>query len=362
MSKPPNKVSYDASLPSNREGLPGGSLVEPHLPPKVQYPWDLTRVPNYDSALTVDVEEAERLDAHTFRQRYVLQNRPCLVKRAVTRWPAFQKWADPDYVLSKIGDVEVRASCSPRVEGFGLRPGTQDMIASKTTRDRLLAAEKVWQLLPRLRTPDNDVLFVELRPGDTPVRCLGEDLAVAGARFSFLPDPPRPRFIYSGWAVMFYKNSYSDWHFHPGTDAMMCQVLGTKDVLLLPPTQLSWDQIVPIHTEQWKVYDVDVAKAPAYLEVRPYHIVVEPGDGLFLPVNWWHTVQARPREYGITVPVTWDSPYRDLRQPATRHFLRFLWRYQKLLATSELLASAYGTVASQVRIRTIFAQRHSVRD
>jgi hypothetical protein len=310
-----------------------------------KYPWDLTRVPNYHSALSVDVEEAERLDARTFRRRYVLQNRPCLIKRAVARWPAFQKWVDPDYVLSKIGDVEIRASCSPRVEGFGLRPGPQDSIANKTTRDQLLAAEKIRQLLPRMRTPDDDVLFMELRPADTPVRCLGDDLEVEGTRFSFLPDPPRPRFIYSGWAVMFYKNSYSDWHFHPGTDAMMCQVLGTKDVLLLPPTQLSWDQIVPIHTEQWKVYDVDVAKAPAYREVRPYHIVVEPGDGLFLPVNWWHTVQARPREYGITVPVTWDSPYRDLRR--------------KPLAAAALLATAYGTVANQVRILTTYTQPHS---
>ncbi|MFP5265680.1 MAG: cupin-like domain-containing protein [Blastocatellia bacterium] len=326
---------------------------------KTQYPWDLTRVPNYDSAPTVDIEEAERLDARTFQRRYVLQNRPCLVKRAVAQWPAFHRWVDPEYVLSKIGDVEIRASCSPRVEGFGLRPGSQDSIAAKTTRDRLLAAEKVRQLLPRLRTPDDDVLFVELRPADPSVRCLGEDLAAAGARFSFLPDPPLPRFLYSGWAVMFYKNSYSDWHFHPGTEAMMCQVLGTKDVLLLPPTHQSWSQIVPIHAEQWKVYDVDVAKAPAYREVRPYHVVVEPGDGLFLPVNWWHAVQGRPREYGITVPVTWNSPYRDLRQPATRHFLRVLWRYRKLPAATELLASVYGTVASQFRKLASDRQLHS---
>lgn len=194
---------------------------------KDQYPWDLTRVPNYDSALTVDVEDVERLDARTFQRRYVLQNRPCLVNRAVTKWPAFQKWADPDYVLSKIGDVEVRASCSPKVEAFGLRSGPQDSIAIKTTRDRLLAAEKVRQLLPRLRTPDDGVLFIELRPTDASVRRLGEDLAVAGARFSFLPSPPRPRFMYSGWAVMFYKNSCSDWHFHPGTDELVACCSGS---------------------------------------------------------------------------------------------------------------------------------------
>jgi cupin-like protein len=314
-----------------------------------QYPWDLTRVPNYKSAPTVEVEETERLDARAFQRRYVLQNRPCLVKRAVARWPAFQKWADPEYVLAKIGDVEAGASCSPRIEGFGLRSGRQDLIAARRTRDCMLPGEKVRDLLPRMRTPDDNVLFVELRPADPLVRCLGEDLTVAGARFSFLAAPPRPRPMYSGWAVMLYKNSYSDWHFHPGTDAMMCQVLGTKDVLLLPPTQLSWDQIVPIHTEQWKVYDIEEASAPSFREVRPYHVVVEPGDGLFLPVNWWHAVQARPRQYGITIPVTWESSYHDLRQPATRHFLHVLWHQRKRVAMEVLLTAAYGTAANLVR-------------
>lgn len=44
-----------------------------------QYPLDLRRVPNYDSAPTVAVEEAGRLDARTFQRRYVLRNRPCLI-------------------------------------------------------------------------------------------------------------------------------------------------------------------------------------------------------------------------------------------------------------------------------------------
>jgi Cupin-like domain len=314
------------------------------------HPWDVRGVPHYRSALAVAVEDGERLDARTFQRRYVLQNRPCLIKRAVARWPAYRRWPDPEYLASKIGDVEARASCTPKIEGFGLRSRADDAQANQMTRDAMLASQRVREWLPRLRAPDGEVLFVELRPAEASVRSLDGDLALAGERFPFLPHPPRPRFLYSGWAMMLYKNSYSDWHFHPGADAVMCQVIGTKDVLLLPPTQRSWDQIVPVHRTQWKVYDVDVKKAPGYLDVHPYHVVVEPGDGLFLPLNWWHAVQARPREFGITVPVTWDSPYRDLRQPATRYFLRVLWRRRrKPLAAAELLASTYGTLATAVR-------------
>jgi quercetin dioxygenase-like cupin family protein len=314
-----------------------------------EYPWDVRHVPNYDSAPTVAMEDAERLDAPTFWRRYVLRNRPVLVKRAVVGWPAFSRWSDPDYVISKIGDVPVRASCRPRIEGFGLRSGAEDKRASQMTRDALLPAQPVRALLPRIQTPDREVLFIELRPADKGVSVLHEDLLIGGARFRFLPAPPRPRFDYSGWAVMFYKNSYSDWHYHPGADAMMCQVHGTKDVLLLPPTKQAWDAIVPIHRSEWKVYDVDVTKAPRYLQIRPYHVIVEPGDGLFLPLNWWHAVQARPTEFGVTVPVTWDSPYRDLRQPAARLFVKRQWRRRRRLGLAELAASSYGTLASGIR-------------
>jgi Cupin-like domain len=314
-----------------------------------RYPWDLTRVPNYDTAPCVMTVDVTRLDEETFRRQYVELNRPCLIKRAVTHWPAFSKWPAPEYLNRKIGDFEVQASVSPKVEAFGLRSRDLDIQARKMTLDEMLPAMKMRLVFEGLRTPDDEVLFAEVGPNSEAVRCLEEDLEAEGARFPFLPKLPHPRFMYKGWGVMFYKNSYSDWHFHPGTDAIMCQALGTKDVLLLPPTQAAWEQIVPIHVKQWNVYDVDLAKAPGYREVRPIRVTVEPGDGLFLPVNWWHAVQGRPREYGITVPITWNSSYRDLRQPATRHFVSVLWKHKKPLAAAALAAGLYSTIANRIR-------------
>ena len=74
-----------------------------------------------------------------------------VLSSAVVRWPAFRKWSDPNYLLSKIGDVEIWASCSPKIEAFGLRTESQDMVAIKTTRDHMLPPRPVRQLLPRLR-------------------------------------------------------------------------------------------------------------------------------------------------------------------------------------------------------------------
>lgn len=325
------------------------------------YPWDLTLVPNFDSSRTVQTEDVDNLEEERFHRQYVLRNRPCLIKCAVEQWPAFRRWRNSEYVISRIGSVKVRASISPKLEAFGLRSAESDAIAAKTTIDRMLPAETVRKLLPELQRNNDDVLFIELRPSDEALVCLGEDLLTNGRRFSFLRFPPSPRFsrqlrqrnhnslLRSGWAVMFYKNSYSDWHFHPGTEAIMCQLLGTKDVLLLPPNRDSWETIVPIHVQQSTVYKVDTAKFPKYSKILPYHVVVEPGDGLFIPINWWHAVQGRFCEYGITVPITWNGPYYDLRQPASQYFLRALWKTRKGLAATVLLESVWRTIGIKLR-------------
>jgi hypothetical protein len=316
---------------------------------KTQHPWELISVPNYSTAANVSTEQSGSLDERRFWDMYVRQNRPCLIKDAVAGWPAQKLWSDLDYLTSKIGDLEVRASCRPKVERFGLRSKEKDAIASEATLSRLLPSEKVRSILPRLKTPDDEVLFIELRPKHEMTDSLGQDLAIDGKRFPFLPYPPEPRFLYAVWAAMFYKNSYSDWHFHPGTEAIMCQVIGTKEVILLPPDQRSWNVIVPIHRDNWEVYDVDLNKFPAFGTITPLRATVEPGDGLFIPVNWWHAVQARPREYGVTVPLSWDSKFCDLRQPATRYFLQSLWQMRKPLAVKMFVEAARTTLVNGIR-------------
>src|SRR5205085_218338 len=97
--------------------------------------------------------------------------------QAIARWPAFERWRDGDYLASKIGDVEAAASCTPRIEGFGLRTAAEDAHANRMTRDAMLAPRKMREWLPRLRTPDGEVLFVELRPADAGARVLADDLA-----------------------------------------------------------------------------------------------------------------------------------------------------------------------------------------
>lgn len=315
------------------------------------YPWDLSHFPGYTTASLVSVEDASTLDPERFWKEYVLRNRPCLIRGAISSWPAMRNWLDLDYLITTLGNEEVYLSCEPKIESFGLRSQELDSMARTMTRQKMIGPRRFDEVFPEIHAGGDGVAFVEVTSDKETHRLLNTDLQAPQGRFSFLPNPPRPRFVYPIWSAMFYKNSYSDWHFHPGTEAVMCQVIGTKRVALLPPNSKEWRQMVPVHVEQWAVYSVDNGRFPDFSDLRPLRANVGPGDGLYIPVNWWHAVQACPQEFGVTVPTFFDSPYRDLRQPATRHYLRALWKHHKIPAAALFVQAALSTVSAAIHVQ-----------
>jgi hypothetical protein len=51
------------------------------------------------------LEERAALDPEDFSQAFLLQNRPVIMRRAVTHWPAVQKWS-PEYLADDGGRSE----------------------------------------------------------------------------------------------------------------------------------------------------------------------------------------------------------------------------------------------------------------
>jgi hypothetical protein len=314
-------------------------------------PWDLRAFPNFESARRVDQVDAEDLSEAAFHRDYVARNRPCLLKRVIAKWPALSLWSSSAYLAEKVGHRLCASRTRPRVEAFGLRPPAADERARRLDAAGMQSPVTFRELFRRLETPNADILIAEEDGGSAILSAISGDVGLAPQKpFAVLTNPPRPQLIYTPWAVMFYKNSYSDWHFHPGAEAIMSQVKGSKDVLLLPPNLESWRQVAPVHIGQMKVYDVDRETYPRFFEARPYHVVVEEGDGLFIPVHWWHAVQARSPRFGITVPYWWQSRYLDLRQPATRHFLSYLWKHLSRRLAAALAVQCVGATA-RIRVR-----------
>lgn len=287
-------------------------------------PWSLTRFPNYQRAKTVESIDAYDITEQEFRRSFVERNRPCVVKRAVTHWPAYKRWSELSYLRrhSTNADVVTRPGAVSEVSGW----------ASPEVRKRLQAhSEAMYRSMPFHQFlaqmeetgegSDSPLIADSCRFSEgAPIERMKDD--VGGV--PFLDVMPKSR-VYPPHRVFFYRNSYTDWHFHPTDETFMSQVVGAKEVLLLPPDQPSWDALRPVITEHGYLYDIDVKRFPDVGRLQPTLAVVEPGDALYIPVFWWHAVQSLTKDFGVTVAATFPTPLHingDLRFPVVRRLFR----------------------------------------
>lgn len=319
------------------------------------------KLPGYSDALEVEVVRAEDLTEQRFFRDYVDRCRPCRIRGAINHWPAMRLWKSPDYLCDKVGaEKPVQARTYPRIEplpmheqnlataieipfGEFVRRATAPdcgylVVHAYTVAMPSLREQRLLQKFPLAASPPESGLLSPLR-GD-----------IAG--FSFLAHARGPG-KYEPYRSFLFRNSYTDWHWHPEDEALMCQVQGPKEALLLAPDEAAWNCLSPILAEHGRTFDHDVADRFAGLQF--HRTVVEPGDALYIPVYWWHSVESIEDAMGVTVAASFRNGARhagNLRYPAARSFfaaqLRGSWPERVLNATAiaTTVATSYATRAA----------------
>ncbi|WVV46947.1 cupin-like domain-containing protein [Pseudomonas sp. NA13] len=232
----------------------------------------MSRFPNHPQAGAVDVIDALAISKEEFTRRYVNRNRPCLVKNAVRHWPAFHKWQHLDYLKahSRNSAVVVRSQIVSEVIGW-----SNPHVKAELTE----YANTVYREVPFHQFLD------DLSEGDTPLvadSCrFSEGSAIEQMKedvggLPFMPQLGKSRH-YPPHRSFLYRNSYTDWHFHVVDETFMAQVVGAKEVLLLPPDEASWRALRPVIEEAGYLYDIDTGRFPGTRALRALRTVVEPG-------------------------------------------------------------------------------------
>lgn len=153
-----------------------------------------------------------------------------------------------------------------RFESVGLRDYLRDVSEGKSSNDgdsfRYLASLDLLALKPEL---EKDIDFSWFK-------------AVLPVQFVF--------------AWLGPSNTISGYHYD-APDNFFVQVHGRKLVHLVPPSQSEamypsdkWDYGACLSSVD--AFEPDYKRYPAFAEVRPFSVVLEPGDGLFIPRHWWH--------------------------------------------------------------------------
>lgn len=233
------------------------------------------------------IDRVETITPQEFLQNYYATNTPLIMTGMMKNWAALQKWT-PAYFADRFGDVKVsiqtNRSSNPLYEiesekhrsEMTLKEYIDLILSSGSTNDFYMTANN--GNLDRLEFKP---LFddMELFPG----LCKQEECP--GAIFFWLGP----------------QGTITPLH-HDPCNLMMAQVYGRK----------KWQLISPHYTPQMYNYRgvfsaVDLTnpnydRFPLFREVTIIEEVLEPGDLIFVPVGWWHFVEAL--DISISVSMT----------------------------------------------------------
>ncbi|HWT42764.1 MAG TPA: cupin-like domain-containing protein [Sphingopyxis sp.] len=209
-----------------------------------------------------------------FYRHHYEANRPAKLTGLIDHWPALSRWS-LDHFAKVAGDAVVEA----QVE----RERDPDYELAKDDHRRLV---RFGELIEWLRgdTPSNDIYLTAYNNGTNAaaLSVLWDDMAPIA-----LLDGTRPR---DGFFWLGPRGTLTPWH-HDLTNNLLVQVMGRKRVRMAPPWAFARMRNSRHCFSGWGNEALPAgpgdANSPPVLET-----IIGPGEAIFLPVGWWHQVEA----------------------------------------------------------------------
>ena len=239
-----------------------------------------------------EVPRRERLSGEVFLQEHYSRNLPVIITGMLDDCEARTKWTY-DYLIAQLGEKEVEVQ-------FGRNADPDYEMNSQTLKRRMPFGDYV--ALVRDAGSTNDFYMTANNDGHNrqALRDLMRDL------------PPLSDYLQEGSSGFFWfgpAGTLTPFH-HDLTNNFMIQIAGRKRVRLIAPcdTPKVYNQrhcFTPVDGR-----NIDLQRFPMMADVPVIDCVLEPGEILFLPVGWWHFVEAL--DVTITVSTThfrWDNDF-----------------------------------------------------
>ena len=252
--------------------------------------------PSWLNIETIERVDAKEMTADRFVKEYEIANKPVIVKDATTAWPAIHKW-NRQYLIDATRGVTFRATsgAAPLPSSFNMESYARYCDSAAEEAPLYLFDRTFSQTVPRL-LDDFVPALKKTCPYLDPSARHGHDL------FSLLGEGRRPDYR---WIIVGPKRSGSAFHIDPNcTHAWNVPVVGRKRWIFYPPginppgvypSANGDDVTMPISIGEWFLtyWDEhcrrrDSPSTPP--SERPLECTVSPGEILFVPHGWWHTV------------------------------------------------------------------------
>lgn len=246
-------------------------------------------------AVEVDISPKE------FRRRYVRMSKPVLLRGAALTWRCVHRWSS-DYLLDVLGE-------KPVVVEFNEHSVFDFNENAKTGRVELLHVTfaEAWRLINVDRNIGCGAHYLRELPVYDHFLEILEDLEYP-AWISLFNENYPPR-IWMG-----SMGTISPLHHDGGEENLLVQIKGTKECILFSPFDASL--LYPNHNGHLKhlsmvnYFAPEHSHFPKFSDATPFRAVLRPGDMLYIPRHWWHTV--RSLEVAISVNYWWRSLWHAL--------------------------------------------------
>lgn len=213
------------------------------------------------------------VDPEYFYRHHYETNRPAKLVGIIDHWPALTRWS-LDHFAVVAGDAVVEA----QVE----RERSPDYELAKDDHRRLVRFAELIDWL-RKGEPSNDIYLTAYNSGTNAAALapLWDDMAP----LALLEPRDRDGFFWLG-----PKGTLTPWH-HDLTNNLLVQVMGRKRVRMAPPW--AFDRMKNSHHcfSDWA--NEALPAGPGDADTPPIlETIIGPGEAIFLPVGWWHQVEA----------------------------------------------------------------------
>lgn len=202
---------------------------------------------------------------------------PTVVKGVGSQWPALRQWSF-QYLLenSKVGTAQHFFSFNERSQR--LRSKQSSLIEAFTKLSQSRNKEDPLYLSRQPLTQSSLLNSIKVPP------------AISNARYHH-------PFLWCGTHLSITPLHYDS------VNGFLCQIRGRKKIFIMPPDQsiylyphspltsgrFNFSEINCLHNTDMRSYD-----GLLYAQIET--LVLEPGDGLFLPAGWWHQIYNLDRE------------------------------------------------------------------
>ena len=222
------------------------------------------------------IARREKLSGADFLQQHYRSNRPVIITGMLEHYLARSKWT-LDYFAERFGERMVEVQ-------FGRNADPQYELNSVSHKRQLKFGDYV--ALVRDSGSSND-FYMTANNDSKNHAALKELWDDVGALPEYLEDDPQRRgFFWFGPA-----GTITPLH-HDLTNNFMAQIMGRKVVRLVAPCDLAKIYNHRHCFTELDAKNIDLARFPAMADVTIHEVTLAPGEILFLPVGWWHHVEA----------------------------------------------------------------------